>query len=80
MTPAESLAQFQRLTDRRELAALHCVNAIQFVLAVFEAQTFAESRQMLQDALDQHRAADDAVTQFLNTHKGELHHGNANAA
>jgi hypothetical protein len=56
--------EFQRLYDSRELAALNCVNAIQFVLAFFEAQDFEGARKHLQHALDQHKAADDAITEF----------------
>lgn len=56
--------EFQRLSELRDLAAYNCVNAIQFVLAVFEAQEFERSRQMLQEALDAHKRADEAITEF----------------
>ena len=76
--------EFQRLCDRRDVAALNCVNAIQFVLAVWEAQTFAESRQMLEDALAGHKCADQAITEFHRQHKlanqKENHDGNRSAA
>jgi hypothetical protein len=78
---AETLAEFQMLFDRRELATLNCVNAIQFVLAVFEAQEFEESRRMLADALNQYRAADDAITAFhVRITKKENTNGNRSAA
>lgn len=56
--------EFQRLQDSRDLMAYNCVNAIQFVLAFFEAQDFEGARKHLQHALDQHKAADDAITEF----------------
>lgn len=56
--------QFQILCDRRDLSAYNCVNAIQFVLSVFEAQDFEQSREYLQAALELHKQADDAITEF----------------
>ena len=61
---AELAQEFQRLCDRRDLAALNCVNAIQFVLSVWEAQEFERSRSMLERALDLHKRADDAISEF----------------
>jgi len=57
-------AECQRLTERRDLSAYNCVNAIRDVLNFFEAQDFEQSRQMLQDALDLHKDADRAITEF----------------
>jgi hypothetical protein len=56
--------EFQRLYDSRELAALNCVNAIQFVLAMFEEKEFAKARPHLQHALGLHKEADDAITEW----------------
>lgn len=61
---ADILAEFEKLQERRELAAVHCVSAIQFVLLMFEAQDFEPARKHLQDALDQHKAADAAISEF----------------
>lgn len=66
-----SATAFQKRYDQRELAALNCVNAVQFVLSVFEAQDFEQSREMLQRALDGYRQADDAITEFHSQLKKE---------
>jgi hypothetical protein len=77
-------AAFQRLYDRREMAALNCVNAIQFVLAVFpstgKAQDLERSRQILQNALDEHKQADDAITEFHAQHIQRLKKENSTHA
>ena len=65
-------AELVKLLERRELSALNCVGAIQFVLSVFEAQEFDKSRQYLQDALDQHKAADRAIAEFHLRHVNHL--------
>lgn len=57
-------AELQSLLEKRDLMAYNCVNAIQFVLSVFEAQDFEQSREYLEAALDRHKKADDAVTEF----------------
>lgn len=80
-----TLAEFQRLCEKRECAALNCVNAIQFVLSVFEAQTFEESREMLQRALHLYQQADHEITDFHvrnanQSAQGESHNGNSTAA
>jgi hypothetical protein len=56
--------ELEILSNKRELAALNCVNAIQFVLLMFEADDFNRARQHLQEALDGHKKADDAVSEF----------------
>ena len=58
------LAEFQRLSEKRDLAAYNAVNAIQFVLSFWEAQTFEDSRQMLQAALEQFQQSDREITEF----------------
>lgn len=75
-------AEFQRLCERRDLAAYNCVNAIQFVLAMFEAQTFEQSREYLQLALEQHKEADLEVTRFIRIHleQEKQNDGNRSAA
>jgi hypothetical protein len=62
------LAEFETLLQRRELAAVTCVTAIQFVLLMFEAQDFEPARKYLQDALDQHKAIDQAIAAFHARH------------
>ena len=63
-TVNDAAGKLRTLMERRDLTAYNCVNAIQFCLLFFAAHTFAESRQHLQDALDQHKAADQAITEF----------------
>lgn len=83
---AETLTtHFQSLCEKRELAALNCVNAIQFVLSVFEAQEFEKSRTCLEDALDLYKQADQRITEFHvqnanQSAQGESHDGNRTAA
>lgn len=77
--------EFQTLCEKRELAALDCVNAVQFVLAFFEVQDFEQSRTILQTALDAHKHADDAIAAFhqrlrLNSTKENQPDGNRSAA
>lgn len=81
----DSLATFQTLCEKRECAALNCVNAIQFVLSMLEAQTFDDSRAMLQRALDLYKEADQRITEFhvQNANpsaQGDSHNGNRTAA
>lgn len=79
----EDLRKFQRLCEQRDLAALNCVHAVQFVLAVFEAQDFADARQHLERALELHQQADQAVSEFHLSHiqqrKKENSNGNDHA-
>ena len=79
MSAAWEATEFQRLCERRDLMALNCVNAINFVLLMFEAQNFERSREHLQHALDQHKEADLAITEFLNSKKENQHHGHSAA-
>jgi hypothetical protein len=83
--PDSALSEFQRLCDKRECAALNCVNAIQFVLSMFEAQTFEQSREMLQRALDLYKEADRRITECHvqnanQSAQGEPNNGNRTAA
>lgn len=71
----------QTLNDQRDIALLNCANAIQFVLAMFEAQDFEQSRKYLQDALDQFQLADRNLAKFQiqevqSIRRGEKDHGN----
>ena len=77
----KALAEFQTLSEKRDLAAWNCVNAIQFVLAFFEANEFERSREILQEALDLHKKADQAIADFhlsrrlqARTEKENSHH------
>lgn len=71
----------QYLIDQREIALLNCPNAIQFVLSMFEAQDFEQSRKYLQDAFDQFQLADRNLAKFQlqevqSIRRGEKDHGN----
>ena len=84
VTSAPLGSEFQRLCDRRDLAAYNCVNAIQFVVSVWEAQDFEQSKEMLQRALDLHKEADQTITEFHVRHaqkstKGDSSNGNRSA-
>jgi hypothetical protein len=80
---ANLVQEFQTLYEKRELAALDCVNAVQFVLAFFEVQDFEQSRTILQTALDAHKRADDAIAAFharISEKENQSHGNNRSAA
>jgi len=81
------LKQFESLCSARELAAIHCVSAIQFVLCVFEAQDFEQARQILAEALSVYKRADQTIANFhlsriqqAKREKEKHANGNANVA
>lgn len=65
MSIAWDANQFQKLCDRRDVAAYACVMAVEFVLLGLE--DFEKARQHLQQALDRYNQADRAIAEFRNS-------------
>ena len=71
--------EFRRLSEQRELAAYRAVAAVKTILDFFEAQDFASAEASLRRVRSDFDEAECRLAQFLNTHKGELRHGNRRA-
>jgi hypothetical protein len=76
-----SLSEFQRLLERRDLAAYGLVDVVNTVILFWEAQDFEGSLSLLKRARAEFRRADRHITEFRNLHKGEFtRHGDCPAA
>ena len=73
-------AEFQRLCEKRDLAAYRAVGAIGAVIDFFEAQDYASALASLKQAREEFREADSLVTEFLNSKKENSTDGNRTAA
>jgi len=73
-------AEFEQLVERRDLAAYRAVGAVETVILFWEAQDFEASLSLLKRAHAEFERAESRITDFLNSHKGELpRHGNRTA-
>lgn len=74
-------AEFQRLLERRDLAAYRAVVACDLAVHFFEAQDYDTAKVQLERARDDFHEAARRVQEFQLKHKGELNrHGNRSAA
>jgi hypothetical protein len=74
-------AEFERLLERRDLAAYRLVSTVDTVILFWEAQDYEASLALLKRAHAEFKHADRQITEFRNLHKGELpRHGNHPAA
>ena len=65
------LSEFNRLCQRRDLAAYRAVAAIQPVVLFWEAQDYDDVLAQLQKALADFKAADARISQFRNSYQGD---------
>lgn len=77
---SDALAEFQRLLDKRELAAVRLVGTVDSVISFFEAQDFEAALLQLKRARDEYNAVDRQISEFHKSHTGEIPHGHRNAA
>ena len=79
-----TLAEFQSLTEKRELAAFRCVSTVKVALLFFESELFEQTQEQLRRAVAEFDAADQAITAFHKRHatseKESTSHGNRTAA
>lgn len=66
--PVASLAEFQSLMEKRELAAFRCVSAVKVALCWFEAELYQNTEEHLRRAVAEFDAADQAILAFHKKH------------
>jgi hypothetical protein len=77
----DALCEFNRLCEKRDLAAYRAVAAIQTVVLFWEAQDHDDVLAQLQKALADFKTADARISQFRNSYQGELdRHGHTISA
>jgi len=72
--------EFRQLLERRDLAAYRAAAAVEQVIHFWEAQDYDAAFTSLKRASDEFQEAEQNITQFRKTHKGETRHGNRTAA
>jgi hypothetical protein len=65
---ADSLAEFQRLLQQRDLAAYRVVSATQVVIDFFEAQDYESALELLKKSQEAFRQADQKINAFTKSH------------
>jgi hypothetical protein len=65
------LSEFNRLCQMRDLAAYRAVAAIQIVVDSFEAQDYQTAFTQLQKARSEFQEAEQRISEFHNSHKGD---------
>jgi hypothetical protein len=65
------LSEFTRLCQMRDLAAYRAVAAIQIVVDSFEAQDYQTAFTQLQKARSEFQEAEQRISEFHNSHKGD---------
>jgi hypothetical protein len=73
-------AEFERLCNKRELAAYRMVGVVKTVISFFEAQNYDHALAALKDARAEYDAADRKITEFHNAHKENSTNGYRTAA
>jgi hypothetical protein len=77
---ANQLQEFQRLCDRRDLAAYRVAGTVSTVIAFWECQSHDEALALLKTARDEFDAAANDITEFLNSKKESQSDGNDNSS
>ena len=79
--PDSVAAEFQKLIERRDVAAYRAAAAVELVIHFWEAQDYDAAFTSLKRAHDDFQQANSRITEFYKSLKGEnTRHGNRTAA